>query len=116
MNTIAWNRRNLDRCWRTRAAELREHVVQLEDAAEFPTWYAIWFGTGPGRLHRTITTGEIISKSRSADHTAEVFPVYGELLARVKASRAGDDSITYTKTDGIALCDLVAEVCGSLPA
>ena len=111
---IAWNRGNLEEYWRTRAAALREHVMGLEGAAEFPAWLAIWFGTGPGRLHRTITTGEIISKSRSADHTAELLPVYSELLARVKASRAGDESIAYTKRDGSALCDLVDEVCDSL--
>lgn len=110
----AWNRKNLEEYWRDRAGRLRAHTDGLADLAQLPTQLAVWFGTGPGRLHRTITSGEIISKSHSADYTAGLFPVYGELLARVKASRAGDASLTYTRTDGIALCDLVDEVCDSL--
>jgi hypothetical protein len=52
-----------------------------------------------------------ISKSQSADYTAELFPAYSDLLSRAKATRAGDKSILYVAADGLALCDLVDEVC-----
>ena len=61
----------------------------------------------------TIATGEIISKSRAAEYSAELFPAYADVLARVRASRAGDESVTYTTRDGLALCDLVDEICDS---
>jgi hypothetical protein len=37
--------------------------------------------------------------------------VYRDLLARTIATRMGDESIRYTTLDGLALCDLVDEVC-----
>lgn len=109
----AWNRQNLEGYWRAQAGKLREHLASHEDVEEIETWMAVWFGTGPGRLHQTIANGTIISKTRSTEYTAEVFPAYAELLARVKASRADDDSVEFTRADGFALCDLVEEVCDS---
>lgn len=85
----------------------RDHVGKLPPQG---------FGTGPGRLHRTIATGEIISKTRSAEYTAEVFPAYAQLLGRARAFRLGDDSVEFTRTDAFALCDLVDDVCDSSAA
>jgi hypothetical protein len=107
----AWNLRNLEEYWRVQATRVRESLSALPLDTEVPAYAAVWFGSGPGRLHRTIATGEIISKTESADYTAELFPVYRDLLARAKATRADDASIRYTTTDGLALCDLVDEVC-----
>lgn len=65
---------------------------------------------GPGRLHATITTGEIISKTAAADYTAALFPEHGALLARAKAYRLGDVGEPFTVKDGHAACDLVDAV------
>jgi len=40
-------------------------------------------------------------------------PAYADLLKRVKASRLGDDSVTFTMNDGRLLGNLVEEVCDS---
>ena len=109
----AWNLGNLEGYWRARAREARQILGERDMDAEFRTYPAVWFGTGPGRLHRTIATGEIISKSRAAEYSAELFPAHADVLTRVRASRAGDESVTYTTRDGLALCDLVDEICDS---
>ena len=109
----AWNLGNLEDYWRAQAQAARQVLGERDVDAQLPTYSAVWFGTGPGRLHRTIATGEIISKSRSAEYSAELFPAYRELLARVRASRMGDESVAFTTRDGLALCDLVDEICDS---
>ncbi len=69
-----------------------------------------WAALGPGRLHATITTGEIISKTAAADYTAELLPEHGALLARAKAHRLGPDGGPFTVADGYAACDLIDAV------
>jgi hypothetical protein len=108
-----WNRGNLESYWQAQAARIRAALAEQPLAAEVPSFAAVWFGSGPGRLHRTITTGEIISKTQSFAYCADLFPVYRELLERAARTRMGDDSIRYTTTDGLALCDLVDEICDS---
>ena len=109
----AWNRGNLEEYWRAQAASVRAHFAEHEDDRELPAWLAVWLGTGPGRLHRTIADGTIISKTRSAEYTAEVFPAYAELLTRVRASRLGEGSAGFGRADAFALCDLIDEICDS---
>ncbi|HWG26416.1 nucleotidyltransferase domain-containing protein [Actinospica sp.] len=107
----AWNRGNLDGYWRMRALQVHQAISERDPDDEFLPYFAVWLGTGPGRLHRTIATGEIISKTQCADYTAELLPGYADLLKRVKASRLGDGSVTFTMNDGRLLGDLVEEVC-----
>jgi hypothetical protein len=75
-----------------------------------------WGALGPGRLHATITTGEIISKTAAADYTATLLPRYGALLARVKAFRLGADGERFTIADGFAGCDLIDAVVNDAAA
>jgi hypothetical protein len=107
----AWTRGNLDGYWRMRALQVQLAISAHGRDEEFLASFAVWLATGPGRLHRTIATGEIISKARSADYTADVFPKHAKLLKRVKASRLGDASVKFTMKDGRVLSDLVEEVC-----
>lgn len=109
----AWSRGNLDGYWRMIALQAHRAVSERDPSEEFGPIFAVWCGTGPGRLHRTIATGEIISKTECADYTAERFPAYAELLKRVKASRLGDSSVTFTMGDGRLLGNLVEEICDS---
>lgn len=109
----AWNLGNLEDYWRAQTQAARQVLGERDVDAELSSYSAVWFGTGPGRLHRTIATGEIISKSQSAEYSAELFPAYRELLARVRASRAGNESVGFTTRDGFALSDLVDEICDS---
>jgi hypothetical protein len=108
----AWNLDNLHSYWRANFAGQARAVLQERDPdSELSASMAVWVATGPGRLHRTIVTGEIISKTAAADYTAEVFPAYAPILMRAKASRLGDDSVGFVARDGLALADLVEELC-----
>ena len=109
----AWNRGNLEGYWRMRALQVRQAISERDPNEEFLPYFAVWLASGPGRLHRTIATGEIISKTQSIDYTAELLPEHAEILKRIKASRLGDDSVGFVMSDGRVLSDLVDEVCDS---
>ncbi|HTJ69027.1 MAG TPA: nucleotidyltransferase domain-containing protein [Actinospica sp.] len=109
----AWNRGNLEGYWRMIALQAHRAVSERDPGEEFSPVFAVWCGTGPGRLHRTIATGEIISKTACIDYVVGLFPAYTELLERVKASRLGDESVTFTMADGRLLGNLVEEICDS---
>ena len=87
-----WNHGNLESYWRPWSARVRAALGGRDLAEVLPDFLVPWAALGPGRLHATITTGEIISKTASADYTARLLPDYAGLLARAKASRLGVDS------------------------
>jgi hypothetical protein len=106
-----WNIGNLTGYWRGWSAETRVRLVDRDP--DSPLTASIIAGhalLGPGRLHYTITTGEILAKTAAADYTAEHFPAYAELLGRAKAWRLGDDSVSFTAIDGLPTCDLIEAV------
>jgi hypothetical protein len=105
-----WNLDNLTSYWRPWAADARLRLESLPPDAPLPAFVAAWGALGPGRLQATIATGRIISKTAAADYTAEHFPGYAGLLARVKTWRLGDETIAFTVADGRACCDLVEAV------
>ena len=65
---------------------------------------------GPGRLHYTITTGGLLTKTAAADYTARHFPEYAEPLARAKSWRLGDDTVQFMVPDAQAACGLIDAV------
>jgi hypothetical protein len=111
-----WNHGNLESYWRRWPAKARAALAQFDSAAPLPGDAVAWGALGPGRLHATITTGEIISKTAAADYTAELLPEYGELLARAKAYRLGADGERFTVADGYAGCDLIEAVVSDAAA
>jgi hypothetical protein len=102
-----WNVGNLAGYWTTFAAQMRELLPQRDPESAITPKGAVWGGTGPGRLHKTIATGRIISKTECASYVAQLFPEYTELLARVRAARLGSDAVEFTATDGLLLIDLI---------
>ena len=107
----AWNLGNLESYWRGLARQVEKAVAERDPDSPVDPEIAVWIATGPGRLHRTIATGEIISKTESADYGARLFPEHAEILGRAKASRLGDGSALFTARDGRALARFVHEVC-----
>lgn len=108
-----WNLGNFESYWRPWAAQGRT-VLEKRDAGAASGSEGTAFGLlGPGRLHYTITTGGLLAKTAAADYTAQLFPAYGELLARARAWRLGDDSVSFTTVDGLATFDLVEAVAGA---
>jgi hypothetical protein len=105
-----WNLGNLRSYWSRWAAGVRGVLAERPPDAPAHPKSVEWGASGPGRLHRTIVTGEIISKTASADYTASLFPAHEELLRRAKAWRLGDDTASFTSAEGLAICDLADAV------
>lgn len=105
-----WNHGNLEAYWRPWAATARTALAGHDAAGPLDGYAVAWGALGPGRLHATITTGEIISKSAAGDYTAALFPQYEDLLARARRYRLGDDDLAFTVADGLLTCDLVDAV------
>lgn len=105
-----WNLQNLQTYWHEWAAHARNRLSERAPDAPLPAAVMAHALTGPGRLHYTIATGAIISKTNSADYTAGHFPEYSALLARAKAWRLGDETIAFTVGDGLAGCNLIDRV------
>lgn len=108
----AWNLGNLASYWKPLAGQVRQLLAEQDPALPLPPYSVVWGLLGPGRLHCTIATGEIISKTASADYTARLLPEFAELLARAKAWRLGaqDDAVAFTIADGYAGCELIDAV------
>lgn len=87
-----WNHGNLESYWRPWAAKGRAAMAGRDSGTLLPDGAVPWAALGPGWLHATITTGEITSKTAAADCTAKLLPQHGELLARARAHRLGNDS------------------------
>ena len=107
-----WNRGNLESYWRTHV-DYRPHFAKQDPDSLVDPHLPAWEATGPGRLHATIATGEVISKEASADYTANLFPDYADLCAKAKAYRLGDESVTCTDAEALRVIDQVEAVCNS---
>ena len=107
-----WNHANLESYWRSHLG-YRPRLAQQDPESLVDPYMLAWEATGPGRLHATIATGEVISKEASADYTAGLFPKYADLCAKAKAYRLGDESVTCTTTEALRVIDLVEAVCNS---
>jgi hypothetical protein len=105
-----WNRGNLRSYWRPLAAKSRALVADRPPQSPLPAYPVVWGALGPGRLHCTIATGQIISKTAAARYTARLHPGQAGLLERAKAWRLGDKTVAFTVADGLACCDLVDEI------
>ncbi|WP_188195761.1 aminoglycoside adenylyltransferase domain-containing protein [Nonomuraea sp. SYSU D8015] len=69
----AWTDDNLDRYWRrlvTRASRLPSPW----GLATLGGYGAVWIVTGVSRMHYTLATGDVTSKTGAARHALEVFP------------------------------------------
>jgi hypothetical protein len=111
----AWNQGNLESYWRSHLTHRPLLAARDPDSALDPSLLA-WCATGPGRLHATIATGEIISKEASAEYTADLFPEYADLCARALAYRLGDERVRHTAADALRTLDLIEAVCDSAAA
>jgi hypothetical protein len=105
-----WNLGNLESYWRPWAADARVRLAARDPDVPLSSEVIAFALLGPGRLHYTIATGGLLAKTATADYTARHFPGYAEPLARAKAWRLGDDTVTFMVPDGYATCDLIDAV------
>jgi hypothetical protein len=87
----AWNVQNLRTYWTGLAGYVRGAVDDRTDGAE-PVDHEIlrWVVLGPPRLHYTLATGDIATKSQAGRYAARRFPDWAELCDRCVRSRAGE--------------------------
>jgi hypothetical protein len=101
-----WNANNLREYWQPFVAQCRTIMAEREKNMPLPYPESLpWLVTGPPRLHLTITTGEIASKTRSAWYAAALFPEWAELVEKALAVRNGAD-VRPTVADMIDAADL----------
>lgn len=109
-----WNRRNLNGYWKPWAETLAAKGPPQRVNRLTPRWLTAWGVLGAPRLHRTITTGDVISKEAAGDHALAVFgdewhPVIREALTYWREepspdpARYRDRSVRWRETSGFVL-------------
>lgn len=100
-----WLLGNLAGYWTT----LTEQVdAGIQDrAGDAPTFgeSVTWIVLGPGRLHFTLATGDVTTKSGAADYIACHFPLWADLAERCRRHRHGEEVpfITADLTEAVRL-------------
>jgi Nucleotidyltransferase domain len=104
-----YNLDNLRSYWAREAGWWRAALDGADPALELPGERVEWLVLGPPRLHYTLATGAVTSKSGAAQHVAGYFPDFAELAARCAARRRGEP-VSFTAADqlaAIALTDAI---------
>lgn len=107
----AYNLQNLRTYWQAQAAQILPFVTTLDPVVEMDAEAVSWVVLGPPRLHYTLATADIISKSRAGDYVGVHFPEYASLAERAVRWRAGEPC-TFTAADfgaAAALTNLIAD-------
>ncbi len=104
-----WLLGNLDGYWAGFAAAAGPQFAAIPPETPVPAESVRWGVTGAGRLHHTLATGEVTSKTGAAAYTGGLFPQWAELCDRAARSRAGED-VPFTAADGLAATELVTAV------
>lgn len=111
----AWLLGNLRGYWSGEAAHVERVAAGRPAGAAIGGEPVVWMTLGAPRLHATLTTGEILSKTATGAYAAEHFPAYAELAGRCVAWRAGED-VPFTFADGLAAAALVRTVVSAAEA
>lgn len=104
-----WLLDNLTGYWTNWAAGARAVWSGQAPDQAIPCELIVWGVLGPGRLHHTLATEEVVSKTTAGWYTADRFPAWRQLCQRVVASRAGEPG-DFHAADGLAACDLIDAV------
>ncbi|MEU5696770.1 nucleotidyltransferase domain-containing protein [Actinosynnema sp. NPDC020468] len=100
---VAWNRENLERYWRPWGERAARGTLRHN-----PVWGIL----GPLRLHRTITTGEVVSKEDAGRHGLTTFPHRAPMINAAIADRLGDRTAPLPPLPAVG--EFVLEVVDSL--
>jgi hypothetical protein len=108
----SWLLGNLRGYW-SETAEHAERVGAERPATAPADGYPVaWMVLGAPRLHATLTTGRIVSKTAAGAYAAERFPEYAELADRCVRWRAGEPE-GFTMADGLRAAALIRAVVAS---
>ena len=105
--TAQWCRHNLATYWRNLARSLRSGFLEPDPASRHSSDVFAWLVLGPPRLHCTITTGSIISKTSAAGYASQMFDLdWIDVVAAARAARLGQIE-TVTAAQMLTGCDFV---------
>lgn len=96
-----WNLDNLRTYWQPLAAAGRAALADRPDDATVDAGSVVWSVLGPARLHYTLASGDITSKTRAGGYLAETFPEWATLADRAVRWRAGEP-VEFVVADGRA--------------
>lgn len=104
-----WLLGNLRGYWSDEADE-REKILTARPAGQPARAEGVcWLVLGAPRLHATLATGEVISKTAAGQYAARHWPAHAELARQCVAARAGAD-VAFTTVDALAAVALVRAV------
>lgn len=83
-----WTLGNLNGYWHDHASQGLDYGQTLEAGAAVDGYLVAWVATGAARLHYTLATGDITSKSGAGRYAIEHFPAYTEVVSGALAWRA----------------------------
>ncbi len=104
-----YNLANLRDYWQGEADRTRARLAGRAHDGEVPAYPVAWLVLGAARLHHTLGSGDIVSKSAAGYHVEVTFPGYADLARRAVAWRHGEP-VAFTVADGLAAADLVDTV------
>jgi Domain of unknown function (DUF4111)/Nucleotidyltransferase domain len=84
----AWTHRNLNSYWRRWTDDIQRAGLQAAKALLLR--YVAWGVQGTSRMHYTLATGELASKTLATDYALEMFPLWRPLLEEVRAYWQGE--------------------------
>lgn len=104
-----WNLDNLRSYWQPLAERIRQEVAGRAATEIADSDSVMWAVLGPPRLHYTLATGDVMSKTGGGRYAAQQFPAWGKLAAQAVACRAGQP-VEFVTTDALAAAAMVDAV------
>lgn len=104
-----WNLHNLKSYWQPLAGRIRAVMSERDDAHPAQPDGVMWAVLGPPRLHYTLATGAVTTKSGAGRYAAEHFPQWSHLAELAVACREGGP-VEFVTADGLAAADMVEAV------
>lgn len=105
----SWLLGNLRGYWSDTAAHAERVGTERPAAAPVDGYPVAWMVLGAPRLHATLTTGRIVTKTAAGAYAVERFPEYADLAERCVRWRAGEPE-EFTMADGLRAAALVRAV------
>jgi Nucleotidyltransferase domain len=104
-----WTLGNLNTHWKHQAEEGIETLRAHDSATSISAEAVAWMALGPARLHYTLATGDIASKTAAGEYAAGMFPAYQPFLSAAMTWRAtGRGDFTYG--DWVACAELTLHI------
>lgn len=105
----SWMCGNLKAYWEPYAQRCAEGWANLPDDDPLDAFPVTWMVLGAPRLHYTLATNQVTTKTGSGRYAVQMFPAWSELVERVIQWRMNLD-VSFFVRDGRAAVDLVDAV------